>query len=249
MRWLIIWWKADSRVMVPGWSAVAPAFLQGFFAGGGGEVILEGNRLTLKGDRPASKGRSHLATLLDPIRKAGCEVTDLIRLVPDLEPVLKTRLADGVIKLEGRVASEAVRDRLLEAANASGASDVENKLEVNPAVKPEAWLESAPGVLRGLFADGQTGELAFEGTRWRVPRRAAEHGSTADVDCGGNQAASQGGDPDRPNNRERSGSTCPTASAHCPHSAYETGCGSEVAVLAARSISPQRTPSPGKFAG
>jgi len=165
--------EADSGVMAPRWLAALPSFLQGFFADGSGEVILDGNRLSLKGDRPASKGRAPLAILLDPMRKAGCEVTDLIRLVPDLEPVLRARLTDGVFRLEGQVATEASRDHLLEAAEASGASSVENTLEVNAAVKPETWIDSAPAILRGLFTNRQAGELAFEGTQWRIQGETA----------------------------------------------------------------------------
>jgi outer membrane protein OmpA-like peptidoglycan-associated protein len=160
--------EADARVVAPAWAGKLPAFLQGFFADGEGEVSLDGNRLNVSGDRPASKGKAGWTGLLDAMKTAGLEVTDSMRLVPDLEPSLHAKLEGGVLSLHGRVPSDADRKRLSDAASATGTTKVANTLEVNPAVKSAPWLASVPGLFKSLFSNRPSGGLSFDGAPWRI---------------------------------------------------------------------------------
>ncbi len=160
--------QANPSVEPPKWAAALPSFLLGYFRDGAGEVALNGNQLMLKGDRPASKGRHQLDSLLEPMRQAGCEVTDQVRLVPDLEPTFRARLDESTLHLDGQLPNDSTRDRILVAAKETGAANVEAQLNVNPAVKQAAWLDSLPGLLSALFTKRQRGELAIDGNAWRI---------------------------------------------------------------------------------
>lgn len=160
--------QGDARVETPTWAAAFPAFLSGFFRDGTGAVELQGKQLTLRGERPASKGRAQLDSLLQPMRQAGCEVRDLVQFVPDLEPVFRARLADGTLQLSGRLPNESIRGRILAGAGEVGAARLDSQLKVEPAVRSAPWLESLPGLLKAFFAKRQAGELVFDGNTWRV---------------------------------------------------------------------------------
>lgn len=159
--------QADPRVESPAWLAALPVFLQAFFEDGEGEVNLQGNRLTVKGNRPASRGRASLAAVFEPMRKVGCEVSDQVRLVPDLEPTFQASLNDSSLQLKGRLPGASIRDRIVEAAKSTGAT-LDNKLELNSAVQDSAWLQAVPDLVRQFFTDRKTGELIMNTSSWRI---------------------------------------------------------------------------------
>lgn len=160
--------QGDARVETPAWSQALPAFLAGYFRQGPGRVEFQGKRLTIAGDRPASQGRGALDALLVPMRQAGCEITDLVRLVPDLEPEFRARLAGGNLALEGRWPDRSGLDRLLAGAKALGTTGLDSRIKVESAVRTTPALEALPGLLQAFFTKRQAGEFLYDGKTLRV---------------------------------------------------------------------------------
>jgi outer membrane protein OmpA-like peptidoglycan-associated protein len=166
--------QADPRVVAPAWGTALPPFLNTFFAGGDGTVSLDGSRLTLAGDRPASRGRASWLDALAPLRAAGCEVTDQVRLVPDLDPTLAVTATPQGWVLEGRVPDEATRKGIADtAASLAGSTPLRDGLTANPAVRPAPWLAEAEALLRTLFGAGRPGQLSLGGNAWKLAGDAA----------------------------------------------------------------------------
>jgi len=160
---------ADPRVLDPAWKAVLPAFLKSFFAGGDGSLSLDGSRLTLAGDRPASLGRNAWLDALAPLKTAGCQVDDQVRLVPDLDPILAVNASPQGWILEGRVPDEATRKRIADtAASLAGATPLQNSLAASPAVRSAPWLAEADALLKALFGTGRPGQLSLGGQNWKL---------------------------------------------------------------------------------
>lgn len=113
----------------------------------GGEALIEGNALSLKGQLPASKGKG------DWLKKAqaaiGTEygVEDHLVLVPDVEPALKVAVERNQVRVEGALPPGDLANELAQAVKSAGFESFETGLKVTAAVKAPAWSAKAPDLI------------------------------------------------------------------------------------------------------
>lgn len=132
--------KFVESVVPSHWGTGLGAFLAEFMKlVTGGEALIEGNALSLKGQLPASKGKGEWLAKAQAAIGSEYNVEDHLALIPDLEPSLKLMVERNQVRVEGALPPGELANALAQSVKTAGFETFETGLKVSDSVKAPPW--------------------------------------------------------------------------------------------------------------